>query len=51
MFASLDVHLDVDIVARDDSLAADGRNLDLDVDNTEALCAYVDLDQARVDRL
>ena len=45
------VHLDVDIVARDDLLTADGNNLDLDVDDADVLCAGVDLHQAGVDRL
>lgn len=45
------VHFDVDIVASNDDLPANGDYLDFDVDNTERLGADVDLDQARVDRL
>ncbi len=45
------VHFDVDIVASNDDLPANGDYLDFDVHNTERLGADVDLDQARVDRL
>ena len=44
-------HLDVDVVARDDLLAANGADLDLDVDDFERLGADVDLHEARVDGL
>ena len=45
------VHFDVDVVAGDDLLAANGADLNLDVDNTERLGADVDLHKSRVDRL
>ena len=45
------VHLNVDIVARDDLLAANGHDLDLDVDDADILSAGVDLHQTGVDRL
>jgi hypothetical protein len=34
-----------------DSLSANGADLDLDVDDTQGLCADVDLDQTGIDRL
>ena len=46
-----DVHLDVNIVARDDRLTPYGADLDFDVDDAERLCANVDLHEAGVDRL
>ena len=45
------VHLDVDIVSRDDLLAANGHDLDLDVDDADVLRAGVDLHQTGVHRL
>ena len=45
------VHLDVDIVARDDLLAANGHDLNLDVDDADVLRAGVDLHQTGVHRL
>jgi len=45
------VDFDVDIVASNDDLPANGDYLDFNVHNTERLRADVDLNQARVDRL
>ena len=46
-----DIHLDVYVVAGNDGLSSNWADLDFDVDNTEGLCADVDLDETRVDRL
>jgi hypothetical protein len=45
------VHFDVDIVASNDDLPANGDYLDFDVHNMERLSADVDLDQAQVNHL
>lgn len=42
------LHFDIDVVARDDALATDGRYLDLYVDNPKRLGADVDVHKARV---
>ena len=44
-------HFDIDVVARDDLLPANGADLDLDVDDAEGLGANVDLHETGVDRL
>lgn len=51
MGAGGDLHFDVDVVARNDLLPADGDNLDLHVDDAHVLRAEVDLHQTGVDRL
>ncbi len=43
-----DVHLDVNVVAGDDLLPADGANLDLHVDDAQRLGADVHLDETRI---
>ena len=45
------VHLNVDVVARDDLLSANCANLNLDIHNAEGLRANVDLHETGVDGL
>ena len=44
-------HFDIDVVARDDLLPANGADLDLDVDNAEGLGADVNLHETGIHRL
>lgn len=45
------VNLDVDIVASDDGLSANGADLDLHIHDAERLCTDVDVGEPRVYRL
>ena len=45
------VHFDIDVIASDNHLSSNGAYLDFDVNDAEALRAYIDLHETRVDRL
>src|SRR6267154_6358083 len=47
----ISAHLDVDIITSDDSLPADGTDLNFDVDDAQGFRANIDLYETRVDGL